>query len=105
MNIQRAGLCVVLSAIAIASGCARSDAPKSTVLHVIEHAETDTLQHVGKPDEKDSRGDVLAFFNPLYDESNANKVGTSSGVCFRTAPGSAYDCMWTAVSGHVIPQV
>lgn len=63
---------------------------------MIEHAETDTLQHVGKPDEKDSLGDILAFLNPLYDESNTKKVGTSSGVCFRTAVGSAYECFWTA---------
>lgn len=46
--------------------------------------------------EKDSLGDILAFSNPLYDESNTNNVGTSNGVCFRTAVGSTYECFWTA---------
>ena len=97
MRNQKTFLVALISATAlVGAGCAKPDDPKPTVLHVIEHAETDTLQHEGKPDEKDSRGDVLAFFNPLYDDTNTNKLGTSSGVCFRTAPGSAYDCMWTA---------
>ncbi|NTY60443.1 allene oxide cyclase family protein [Mycolicibacterium sphagni] len=97
MTSHRALLLILLSTTAVAgAGCAKPVEPKSTTLHVIEHAETDTLQHVGKPDEKDSLGDILAFYNPLYDESNANKVGTSSGACFRTAIGSAYECIWTA---------
>ena len=85
MRIQRAFLLALLSATAVAGGgCAKPDDPKPTTLHVVERAETDTLQHVGKPEEKDSLGDILAFLNPLYDETNTNKVGTSSGVCFRT---------------------
>src|SRR5213083_1434656 len=97
MRLQTVFLFALLSATAVAAGgCAKPDEPKPTTLHVIEHAETDTLQHVGKPDEKDSLGDILAFHNQLYDESNTNKVGTSSGVCFRTAVGSAYECLWTA---------
>ena len=37
----------------------------TTTLHLIEHADTDTLQHVGPANEKDSIGDVLGFANPL----------------------------------------
>lgn len=97
MTFQRAHLIVLLSVAALAAaGCAKPEEPKPTTLHVIEHAETDALHDVGPPDEKDSVGDSLTFFNPLYDESNTNKVGTSSGVCFRTAVGSAYECMWTS---------
>lgn len=96
MITSRAWIFAVVTAVAATAACAKPDEPKPNTLHVIEHAETDTLQHVGKPDEKDSLGDILAFDNPLYDETNTNKIGTSSGVCFRTAVGSAYECMWTA---------
>ena len=96
MTTSRVWIIAAATAIAATAGCAKADEPKPSTLHVIEHAETDTLQHVGKPDEKDSLGDILAFHNPLYDETNTDKIGTSSGVCFRTAVGSAYECMWTA---------
>ena len=97
MTQQRIFLFVLLAATAVtAGGCAQPGAPKPMTLHVVERAETDTLQHVGKPEEKDSLGDILAFSNPLYDESNTNSVGTSNGVCFRTAVGSTYECFWTA---------
>lgn len=96
MIIRRILPVILLSLALTAAGCAKSGGPQTSTLHVIEHAETDTLQHVGKPDEKDSLGDILAFHNPLYDETNTNKVGTSSGVCFRTAVGAAYECIWTA---------
>ena len=42
----------------------------------------------------DSRGDVLAFANPVYDKANARKVGRDNGSCIRTAAGRAYDCAW-----------
>jgi hypothetical protein len=88
----------VLAALAVvAIGCGGDDDDSdTTTIKVIEHADTDVLQHVGPADEKDSIGDVLGFANDLYDENNESKVGTDNGMCIRTAPGEAFECVWTA---------
>jgi hypothetical protein len=67
----------------------------TTTIKVIEHAETDTVRHIGPPQEEDSAGDVLAFANPVFDEANKKQVGTDNGQCVRTAPGKAWECIWT----------
>ena len=63
------------------------------MIHVIEHAITDTVQnfHPGK----DSRGDVLGFGNPVYDSQDNKVVGHDNGYCIRTTPGVAWECNWT----------
>jgi hypothetical protein len=66
-----------------------------TTLHVIEHADTNTVQHIGPAAEKDSVGDVLAYANPIYDEANENQIGTDNGYCIRTVAGAAWECNWT----------
>ena len=76
-------------------GCGDDD-DESTTLAVVEHADTDTLQHVGPATEADSVGDVLGFANDLYDADNTDKVGTDNGLCIRTAVGEAFECVWTA---------
>ena len=60
---------------------------------VIEHATTDTVADLG--DEGDSIGDTLTFANDLYDDQDANVVGSSSGTCWRTRPGKTWECTWT----------
>jgi hypothetical protein len=67
----------------------------TTTVKVIEHAETDTVQHIGPANQEDSRGDVLAFANPVFDEANKKQVGSDNGQCVRTAPGKAWECIWT----------
>ncbi len=65
----RSPVALVLAAVAVPFalfGCGGNGSSTMT-LHVIEHADTDTLQHVGPANEKDSIGDVLGFANPLYD--------------------------------------
>jgi allene oxide cyclase len=85
----------MLSAIAaLLVGCGGGS--DKTTLHVIEHANTDTLQHIGPANEDDSIGDVLGFANPLFDANNKNKVGSDNGSCIRTAVGKAFECVWTA---------
>jgi allene oxide cyclase len=96
MTLRWACLLISLSVAVMATGCSKANEPTTTTLHLIEHADTDTAQHVGSANEKDSVGDILGFSNPLYDEKNVNKVGTDNGVCFRTAVGTAYECFWTA---------
>ena len=71
-----------------------SDSGSETV-KVIEHAETDTVRHIGPASEEDSVGDVLAFANPVFDSNNKEKVGTDNGQCVRTAAGKAWECIWT----------
>ena len=87
---------VLLAATALfAAGCGGGGDDSTTTIKVVEHADTDTLQHVGPANEKDSIGDVLGFANPVYNESNSKKVGTDNGMCIRTAPGKAFECVWT----------
>ena len=93
MNARHVAPIMLLAAPLFAFGCGGDD---TTTLKVVEHADTDILQHVGPANEKDSVGDVLGFANPLYDEANKEKVGTDNGMCMRTAVGEAFECVWTA---------
>jgi len=97
MNYSRASLFILLSAAAIATGCSTGEKEKKETLHVVEHADTDLVQHVGGSSNKESVGDILTFANPLYNEANTQKVGNDNGACFRTMVGSAYECLWTAM--------
>lgn len=86
-----------LAALALfIAACGGSDDKNSETIKVVEHADTDTVQHIGPASEKDSIGDVLGFANDLYDENNQSKVGTDNGYCIRTAVGKAWECNWTA---------
>jgi allene oxide cyclase len=67
------------------------------VIHVVEHAITDTVQEFHPP--KMSLGDILGFHNPVYDASNRFQVGTDNGQCTRTvATGKTeWECFWTVI--------
>jgi len=67
------------------------------VIHVVEHAITDTVQQFHPP--KDSIGDILGFHNPVFDASNKHQVGTDNGQCTRTvATGKTeWECFWTVI--------
>ena len=82
-----------LALIAVILVACASSGPVTTTLHVIEHADTDTVGDVAP--ESDSVGDTLGFANPVYDESNAQQLGTDNGFCVRTAVGEAWECVWT----------
>src|ERR1051325_9662275 len=81
------------SAAGLLAGC--GDGSDTTTIKLIEHAETDVVRHIGPAKEEDSAGDVLAFANPVFDEGNEKQVGTDNGHCVRTAPGKAWECIWT----------
>src|SRR6266496_5844401 len=49
-------------------------------IHVIEHAITDTVVDIGPSG--DSRGDILAFANPVFAEDNKTQLGSDNGHCF-----------------------
>jgi len=84
---------VAICTAGLLSACG-SDSGTETI-KVIEHAETDTVRHIGPAKEEDSVGDVLAFANPVFDSSNEKQIGTDSGQCVRTAAGKAWECIWT----------
>jgi hypothetical protein len=70
----------------------------------VEHATTDTVVDLGP--HGDSRGDLLAFANPVFDARNAHRVGRDEGSCVRTAPGRSWECEWTLrlPQGHLVVQ-
>jgi allene oxide cyclase len=82
-----------LCAAGLFAGC--GGGTETTTLHLIEHAETDTVRHIGPANEEDSIGDVLAFANPVFDSENKEQVGSDNGSCIRTAVGKAWECIWT----------
>ncbi len=62
-------------------------------LNLVEHASSDTVIDTG--DKGDSAGDLLTFANDIYDEADANKVGTDNGFCIRVVAGKSWECFWT----------
>jgi allene oxide cyclase len=84
---------LALGAAGFIAGC--GDGSSETTVKVIEHANTDTVRHIGPVGQKDSVGDVLAFANPVFDSNNEKQVGTDNGQCVRTAVGKAWECIWT----------
>ena len=60
---------------------------------VVERAVTDAVVDIGPTG--DSRGDQLAFANPVYNRTNLNKVGRDQGSCVRTVVGKAWQCSFT----------
>jgi allene oxide cyclase len=62
-------------------------------LTVIEHVTSETVVDLG--DEGDTVGDTLVFNNELYDDKDANLVGSSNGSCIRTAVGKLWECTFT----------
>lgn len=85
-----AGSAVAAHAAGPAPAAARAG---TRTIDVVERAVTDTTADTGPSG--DSRGDVLAFANPVYDRADRHLVGHDNGSCVRTAVGSAYDCQWS----------
>ena len=88
---------VLAPAAALASTSSPSTSNSPVVIHVVEHAITDTVQefHPGTM----SLGDVLAWHNPVYNASNTRRVGMDNGFCIRTvATGKTeWECTWTTL--------
>lgn len=84
-----ASLALVLSGTASASESSRA------TVHVIEHADTDTVINVTTS--PDHTGDLLTFHNPVYDKADKKKVGDDRGDCIRIETGAAgtWECRWT----------
>ena len=94
---------VLAPAAALASTSSPSTSNSPVVIHVVEHAITDTVQefHPGTM----SLGDVLAWHNPVYNASDTQQIATDNGYCVRTvATGKTeWECAWTTLlpGGHI----
>jgi allene oxide cyclase len=79
-------LVIVVAANTLATSHMRAQAAPavqdSNVVHVVEHAITDTVVDVGP--KGDSVGDLLPFANPVFDAADKKQVGTDNGNCIRT---------------------
>jgi len=85
------GVVLTLLVLALAAFSARQETMSK--IAVVEHADTDVVTDTG--DEGDSVGDILTFANEVYDEENANEIGSDNGYCLRTVVGEAWECHWT----------
>jgi hypothetical protein len=87
-----------LTAGAIAAGASSAQTKRAhatgTVVHVVEHAITDTEIPTGGG--KDVKGNVLTFNNPVFNTANTKQVGHDEGFCVRVAPKQGiWECLWT----------
>lgn len=106
MKKYRWAFLIGFAAIVLAAGytVVRATPESRTQIVVVEHADTDTVTDTGAAG--DSAGDILTFANDVYDASNANKIGTDNGYCFRTVVGVAWECAWTLTlsDGQIMAQ-
>jgi hypothetical protein len=86
---------LVAAPMAALASTSSSGASAQAVVHVVEHAITDTVQEFHPPNL--SLGDTLGWHNPVYDASDTRQVGTDNGYCVRTvATGKTeWECAWT----------
>ncbi len=104
LTAAAAAATVVLAPVAaLASTSSPATAPRPVVIHVVEHAITDTVQQFHPP--RESLGDVLGFHNPVYNAANTRRIATDNGYCIRTvATGKTeWECTWTTLlpGGHL----
>jgi allene oxide cyclase len=93
--VRKSLAALACAAIGIVVGAATFSAaqPASRTIHVIEHANTDTVVDTGASG--DTTGDLLTFHNPVYDSTNAHKVGHDQGECIRISPSlGTWECRW-----------
>jgi allene oxide cyclase len=91
---------IALSALffTMSNGTFAAQASGDKKIHVIEHAITDTTVDLGPTGP--SRGDILAFANPVFDQDNKKQVGSDNGHCILTDPNLSnvtYECFWTVI--------
>ena len=87
LPVAMAAVCTMLAS-ASPTGAAADE-----TITLVERATSDTVTDLGA--KGDSAGDILTFANDIYDQDNANKVGTDNGWCARTVAGRAWECIWT----------
>jgi len=87
-------LVCLIGAGAVATGVALADrgggghgkGHHGKVIHVIEHATTDSISNQGGG-AGDAVGNILTFANDVFDGNNSVKVGGDQGYCVRLVLG------------------
>ena len=64
------------------------------VLHVIEHATTDSISNQGGG-AGDAVGNILTFNNDVFDQNDSARVGGDQGYCVRLVVGESWECNLT----------
>ena len=104
LGVGIAALCALAVVPVVAGASTHSAAARhGTVIHVVEHAVSDTVQMFHPP--ASSVGDDLGFHNPVFNAADTHQVATDNGYCIRTvATGKTeWECTWTTVlaGGHI----
>lgn len=105
LAVGMAAVCAlaIVPVVAGASTHAHSSNSHGRVIHVVEHAVSDTVQMFHPP--SSSVGDDLGFHNPVWNAANTHQIATDNGYCVRTvATGKTeWECTWTTVlaGGHI----
>ena len=102
LTIAGSVLAIVLVAALGSSARQMHAAHHGTIVHVVEHATTDTVVDNGK--KGDSVGDLLVWHNKVYDRWDSNLAGKDQGDCTRINPrAGSWECRWiTWVDGGSI---
>jgi len=66
------------------------------VVHVIEHATTDSISNQGGGP-GDAVGNILTFSNGVFDQNDSTRVGSDQGYCVRLIVGESWECNWTTL--------
>jgi len=69
------------------------------VIHVIEHATTDSISNQGGGP-GDAVGNILTFSNDVFDQNDSVKVGSDQGYCVRLVLGESWECNYTTFLAH-----
>ncbi len=92
--VAAAAVLVGMGMWAASASSASSRLGASTVVHVIEHATTDTVIDTGGAG--DTSGDLLTFHNDVYDATDTSVAGRDQGDCIRIDPAKGtWECRWT----------
>ena len=88
---------VAVPMAALASDGSSNHRAHSKVIHVVEHALSDTVQQFHPP--ADSVGDVLGFHNPVFNADNTQQIATDNGYCVHTVVTgrTEWECNFTTV--------
>lgn len=97
---------IALAAVPVVAGASTgssADSHHGNVIHVVEHAVTDTVQQFHPP--ANSLGDDLGFHNPVFNAADTHQIAQDNGYCVRTvATGKTeWECTWTTLlaGGHI----
>ena len=88
---------VAVPMVASANDGSSSHDEQSQVIHVVEHAVSDTVQQF-RPG-FDSVGDVLGFHNPVFNAADTKQIASDNGYCVHTVVTgqTEWECNFTTM--------